>query len=127
MLRLAEHQESHQNALNATLHGDPSLLAYQPQFVFRETVLTPLLCSDFRALNLLLESRGVPPTNLDSLSEITDNVKTLARWHNLNPSIDTDPPQIIYSQDWQFMLQRTVLPFSAPGALLSQRSSNSCR
>ncbi|KAJ7817950.1 hypothetical protein B0H13DRAFT_1662300 [Mycena leptocephala] len=76
------------NALNASLHGDASLLAYQPQFDFRETVLTPLLCSDLRALNLLLESRV--------------------------PSINTDPLQIIYSQDWQYILHCSVWPYSAP-------------
>ncbi|KAF7362951.1 hypothetical protein MVEN_00646400 [Mycena venus] len=102
------------NALNASLHGDPTLLAYQPQFDIRETVVTPLLCSDLRASNLLLDSPVVLPTNLDSLSAIDDDVKTFTGWQNLSPSNDTDPLQIVYSQDWQLMLQCSVWPYSAP-------------
>ncbi|KAJ7220360.1 hypothetical protein GGX14DRAFT_389723 [Mycena pura] len=45
-------------ALNASLHGDASLLAYQPQFDFRETVLTPLLCSDLQIENDLRTFAG---------------------------------------------------------------------
>ncbi|KAJ7861705.1 hypothetical protein B0H14DRAFT_3445177 [Mycena olivaceomarginata] len=81
------------NALNASLHGDTSLLAYQPQFDIRETNITPLLFSDF---------------------QVTDNVNMFARWYSLSPSNDTDPLQIIYSLAWQLMLQCSVWPYSTP-------------
>lgn len=40
-------------ALNASLHGDASLFAYQPLVDIRESVVTPLLCSDLSALVFL--------------------------------------------------------------------------
>ncbi|KAJ7277132.1 hypothetical protein C8J57DRAFT_1581375 [Mycena rebaudengoi] len=82
------------NALNASLHGDASLLAYQPQFDSRDTVLTPLLCSDL---------------------QIDDDLKTFAGWNNLSLNAqNNDPFQIIYSQDWQFMLECSVWPYPVP-------------
>ncbi|KAJ7924150.1 hypothetical protein B0H13DRAFT_1602008 [Mycena leptocephala] len=81
-------------ALNASLHGDASLFAYRPLADIRESVVSPLLCSDFK---------------------IDDPVKKFAGWNNLNePSVSGDPLGIIYSQIWQMLLMCTVWPFSAP-------------
>ncbi|KAJ7246158.1 hypothetical protein B0H12DRAFT_768573 [Mycena haematopus] len=82
------------NALNASLHGDASLFAYQPQFDFRETVLPPLLCSDFK---------------------FDDNMKTFAGWNNLNADSQSgDPLRILSSQIWQMFLTCMAWPFPVP-------------
>ncbi|KAF7362815.1 hypothetical protein MVEN_00631300 [Mycena venus] len=82
------------NALNASLHGDASVFAYQPQMDIRESVVTPLLCSDL---------------------QVDDDAKTFAGWNNLSVNAQSsDPLQIIYSQDWQLMLQCSVWPYPTP-------------
>ncbi|KAJ7908981.1 hypothetical protein B0H13DRAFT_2494561 [Mycena leptocephala] len=81
-------------ALNASLHGDASLFAYQPSFDIRETVVTPLLCSDIK---------------------IDDNLKTFAGFNNLTVNAQSsDPLHIVYSQNWQLGLQCSVWPFPVP-------------
>ncbi|KAF8198739.1 hypothetical protein K438DRAFT_1583844, partial [Mycena galopus ATCC 62051] len=80
-------------ALNASLHGDASLLAYIPLADIRESVVGPLLCSDFSAW----------PSSLSSFQ--TRRIKTFASWNSLN-----DPSVSI----WQMLLMCTVWPFAAP-------------
>ncbi|KAJ7631585.1 hypothetical protein DFH06DRAFT_698107 [Mycena polygramma] len=81
-------------ALNASLHGDASLFAFQPAFDIRESVVTPLLCSDFK---------------------LDDDIKTFAGFNNLSVnSQSSDPLDIVYSQIWQMLLQCTVWPFPVP-------------
>ncbi|KAJ6540359.1 hypothetical protein B0H19DRAFT_959657 [Mycena capillaripes] len=81
-------------ALNASLHGDASLFAYQPELDIRETVGTPLLCADLR---------------------IDDSLKTFAGFNNLSiNSQSSDPFHIVYSDIWQLILQCTVWSFPAP-------------
>ncbi|KAJ6493438.1 Alpha/Beta hydrolase protein [Mycena sanguinolenta] len=78
--------------LNASLHGDASILAYRPDEDLRQTVLPSLLCSDL---------------------EIDDDLKTFAGFNNLSiNSASSDPLHMIYSQMWLFILQCTVWPFS---------------
>ncbi|KAJ7663268.1 hypothetical protein DFH06DRAFT_1042439 [Mycena polygramma] len=81
-------------ALNASLNGDASLFAFQPAFDIRESVVTPLLCSDFK---------------------LDDDIKTFAGFNNLSVnSQSSDPLDIVYSQIWQMLLQCTVWPFPVP-------------
>ncbi|KAJ7631580.1 hypothetical protein DFH06DRAFT_1479849 [Mycena polygramma] len=81
-------------ALNASLHGDASLFAYKPAFDIRESVLPPLLCSDFK---------------------LDDNLRTFAGFHNLSVnSQSSDPLDIVYSQIWQMLLQCVTWPFPVP-------------
>ncbi|KAF7350563.1 hypothetical protein MSAN_01616000 [Mycena sanguinolenta] len=78
--------------LNASLHGDASILAYVPEFDLRQTILPPLFCSDF---------------------ELDDDLKTFAGLENLRlNSSSSDPLQMVYSQNWQFLLYCTVWPFA---------------
>ncbi|KAJ7828741.1 hypothetical protein B0H14DRAFT_3873220 [Mycena olivaceomarginata] len=81
-------------ALNASLHGDASLFAYQPLVDIRESVVTPLLCSDLR---------------------LDENLKTFAGWNNLTINAQSsDPLNIVYSQTWQLILQCSVWPHPTP-------------
>ncbi|KAJ6628081.1 alpha/beta-hydrolase [Mycena sp. CBHHK59/15] len=81
-------------ALNASLHGDATLFAYQPLGDIRESIVSPLLCSDFK---------------------IEDAQKTFAAFNNLSLNAQSsDPRQIIYSQIGQFLLMCSVWPFSVP-------------
>ncbi|KAF7342619.1 hypothetical protein MSAN_02018700 [Mycena sanguinolenta] len=78
--------------LNEALQGDASTLAYRPEFDVRETVVGPLLCSDL---------------------ELDDDLKTFAGFNGLSVnSNSSDPLQIIWSMNWQLLLQCTVWPFS---------------
>ncbi|KAJ7618995.1 hypothetical protein B0H17DRAFT_1219847 [Mycena rosella] len=78
-------------ALNASLHGDASLFAYEPLGDIRETVVSPLLCSDFK---------------------IDDADKTFAGFNNISVnSQSSDPAGIVYSQIWQFVLMCAAWPF----------------
>ncbi|KAF7350579.1 hypothetical protein MSAN_01617900 [Mycena sanguinolenta] len=77
--------------LNESLHGDASVFAYRPDRDIRETVVAPLLCSDF---------------------ELDDDLKTFAGFNNLSVnSNSSDPLKIIYATNWQLLLQCTVWPF----------------
>ncbi|KAJ7263633.1 hypothetical protein B0H12DRAFT_1012205 [Mycena haematopus] len=77
--------------LNASLHGDASIFAYQPALDIRETVVSPLLCSDFK---------------------LDDDIKTFAGFNSLSVNSDSvNPMHIVYSQTWQLLLQCTVWPF----------------
>ncbi|KAF8212608.1 Alpha/Beta hydrolase protein [Mycena galopus ATCC 62051] len=77
--------------LNASLHGDASIFAYQPDLDLRDTILAPLLCSDFK---------------------LDPGVNTWAGFNNLSLNSDSsDPLHIIYSQTWQFFLQCTAWPY----------------
>jgi hypothetical protein len=71
-------------ALNASLHGDASLFAYRPLADIRESVVSPLLCSDFSASAFI-------PVHFQTrrrLLEIDDPIKTFAGWNSLNePSV----------------------------------------
>ncbi|KAJ7930976.1 hypothetical protein B0H13DRAFT_2529711 [Mycena leptocephala] len=81
-------------ALNASLHGNASLFAYQPANDPREGLLTPLLCSDLR---------------------LDDSIKTFAGFNNLSiNSQSSDPLHVVYSQIWQNLLQCSVWPFPGP-------------
>ncbi|KAJ7798985.1 hypothetical protein B0H14DRAFT_3886271 [Mycena olivaceomarginata] len=81
-------------ALNTSLHGDASLFAYRPLADIRESVVTPLLCSDFK---------------------LDDDLKTFAGWNNLTVNAQSsDPLNIIYSQTWQLGLQCSVWPYPVP-------------
>ncbi|KAJ7602925.1 hypothetical protein B0H17DRAFT_1222657 [Mycena rosella] len=81
-------------ALNASLHGDASLFAYEPLGDIRETVVSPLLCSDFK---------------------IDDADKTFAGFNNISVnSQSSDPAGIVYSQIWQFVLMCAAWPFPVP-------------
>ncbi|KAJ6455907.1 Alpha/Beta hydrolase protein [Mycena vitilis] len=81
-------------ALNASLHGDASLFAFQPAFDIRESVVTPLLCSDFK---------------------LDDDIETFAGFNKLSVnSQSSDPLDVVYSQIWQMLLQCTVWPFAVP-------------
>jgi hypothetical protein len=46
-------------ALNASLNGDATGFAYVPIFDIRETVVVPLLCSDFRTLSFFFSEPGI--------------------------------------------------------------------
>ncbi|KAJ7679887.1 alpha/beta-hydrolase [Mycena rosella] len=78
-------------ALDASLHGDASGFAFQPQFDIRETVGSPLLCSDMK---------------------LDDDIKTFKRWNALNLASE-DPLSIRYSQIWQMLLMCVSWPFGA--------------
>ncbi|KAJ7463965.1 Alpha/Beta hydrolase protein [Mycena latifolia] len=81
-------------ALNASLHGNASLFAYEPLGDIRETVVGPLLCSDFK---------------------IDDADKTFTGFNNLSiNSQSSDPAKIVYSQIWQFALMCSAWPFPVP-------------
>ncbi|KAJ7513112.1 Alpha/Beta hydrolase protein [Mycena galericulata] len=81
-------------ALNQTLHGDASLFAYEPLGDIRETVVSPLLCSDF---------------------QISGALKTFDGFNNLSiNSQSSDPAKIVYSQIWQFALMCAAWPFDTP-------------
>ncbi|KAJ6455910.1 hypothetical protein C8R47DRAFT_996593 [Mycena vitilis] len=81
-------------ALNASLHGDASLFAYVPEFDIRESMLTPLLCSDFK---------------------LDESVKSFAGFQKLSLNSRTsDPLNIVYSQIWQILLQCVTWPFPVP-------------
>ncbi|KAJ7082029.1 hypothetical protein B0H15DRAFT_1024611 [Mycena belliarum] len=82
-------------ALNASLHGDASLFAYQPLLDIREDVVAPLLCSDIK-----IESAD----------------KTFARFHNVSAnSQSSDPAQIVSEKPiWVVMLMCSAWPFAAP-------------
>ncbi|KAJ7686265.1 hypothetical protein B0H17DRAFT_1013620 [Mycena rosella] len=81
-------------ALNASLHGDASLFAYEPLGDIRETIGAPLLCSDFK---------------------IDDADKTFAGFNNISiNSQSSDPAGIVYSQMWQFVLMCAAWPFPVP-------------
>ncbi|KAJ7136870.1 Alpha/Beta hydrolase protein [Mycena epipterygia] len=81
-------------ALNQSLHGDASLFAYQPLFDIRETVVSPLFCSDF---------------------QFTDEQKTFEGFNALTVNAQSsDPAKIIYSQIWQSVLMCAVWPFEVP-------------
>ncbi|KAJ7748351.1 hypothetical protein B0H16DRAFT_1888449 [Mycena metata] len=81
-------------ALNASLHGDASLFAYQPLGDIRESVVSPLLCSDFK---------------------IEDAQKTFAAYNNLSVNAqDIDTRRVIYSQIGQFFLMCSAWPNPVP-------------
>ncbi|KAJ6592391.1 hypothetical protein B0H19DRAFT_1010092 [Mycena capillaripes] len=81
-------------ALNASLHGDASLFAFEPAGDIRETPVSPLLCSDF----------GLDP-----------DMNTFAGFQNFTAnSQKSDPLNIGYSQIFQMFLQCSVWPFSVP-------------
>ncbi|KAF7350554.1 hypothetical protein MSAN_01615000 [Mycena sanguinolenta] len=78
--------------LNASLNGDASIFAYSPESDIRESVGGPLFCADFA---------------------IDDDIKTFAGFNNLSVNANSsDPLQIIYTVNWQALLQCTVWPFS---------------
>ncbi|KAJ6486969.1 hypothetical protein C8R45DRAFT_1145694 [Mycena sanguinolenta] len=80
--------------LNASLHGDASIFAYHPEFDIRESVGGPLFCADF-----------------GYCSAIDDDIKTFAGFNNLSVNANSsDPLQIIYTVNWQALLQCTVWP-----------------
>ncbi|KAJ7167096.1 Alpha/Beta hydrolase protein [Mycena filopes] len=82
------------NALNASLNGDATLFAYQPLGDIRESVVSPLLCSDFK---------------------LDDAQKTFAAYNNLSVnSQSVDPRQVIYSQIGQFFLMCSAWPNQVP-------------
>ncbi|KAJ6493423.1 hypothetical protein C8R45DRAFT_989739 [Mycena sanguinolenta] len=77
--------------LNASLHGDASIFAYQPGIDIREGVTPPLICADLA---------------------IDDDIKTFAGFNNLSANANSsDPLQMIYSINWQIILQCSVWPF----------------
>ncbi|KAF8143126.1 hypothetical protein K438DRAFT_1876739 [Mycena galopus ATCC 62051] len=82
-------------ALNQSLHGNATLFGYQPLFDLRETVVSPLLCSDF----------GIED----------DSWKTFAGFDNfsLNASAN-DTASIVYGQNWQYILMCAAWPFKVP-------------
>ncbi|KAJ7292079.1 hypothetical protein C8J57DRAFT_1274576 [Mycena rebaudengoi] len=80
-------------ALNASLNGDATGFAYVPIFDIRETVLVPLLCSDF------------PVGNLSGFEAFND-LSVQSR------SVDTH--KIIYSQMWQMIFMCATWPFAVP-------------
>ncbi|KAJ6528782.1 Alpha/Beta hydrolase protein [Mycena vulgaris] len=81
-------------ALNASLHGDASLFAYEPSDDIRETVVSPLLCSDFK---------------------LDESDKTFAGFNNFSVnSQSSDPAGIVYSQIWQFALMCAAWSFPVP-------------
>ncbi|KAJ7702230.1 Alpha/Beta hydrolase protein [Mycena rosella] len=81
-------------ALNASMHGDASLFGYIPQQDIRETVVSPLLCSDFK---------------------IEDSWKTFEGFNNFTLNArSNDTASIIYSQTWQFVLMCAAWPFAVP-------------
>lgn len=67
-------------ALNQSLKGDASLFAYQPLFDIRETVVSPLFCSDFRR-----RSSHFPVSTLliATCPEFTDEQKTFEGFNAL--------------------------------------------
>ncbi|KAK7043406.1 Alpha/Beta hydrolase protein [Favolaschia claudopus] len=80
-------------ALNQSLNGDASGIAYAPATDIRETVVSPLLCSD---------------------TKIDESIKTWDGFNNLTLNAKReglDPFNIIYSQIWQLGLQCSVWPF----------------
>ncbi|KAJ7017861.1 hypothetical protein C8F04DRAFT_1405477 [Mycena alexandri] len=81
-------------ALNASLHGDASLFAYEPLGDIRESVVSPLLCSDFK---------------------IDDAQKTFTAYNNLSINAqDIDARRVIYSQIGQFFLMCSAWPNPVP-------------
>ncbi|KAJ7628778.1 hypothetical protein FB45DRAFT_1059477 [Roridomyces roridus] len=81
-------------ALNQSLHGNASLFGYQPVFDIRETVVSPLLCSDF---------------------PIEDSAKTFEGFNNFSINAQpNDTASIIYTQTWQLLLMCTAWPFEVP-------------
>ncbi|KAF8134130.1 hypothetical protein K438DRAFT_1997841 [Mycena galopus ATCC 62051] len=82
-------------ALNQSLHGNATLFGYQPLFDLRETVVSPLLCSDF----------GIED----------DGWKTFSGFNNfsLNASAN-DTASIVYGQNWQYILMCAAWPFKVP-------------
>ncbi|KAF8133467.1 hypothetical protein K438DRAFT_1739249 [Mycena galopus ATCC 62051] len=79
-------------ALNQSLHGNATLFGYQPMFDIRETVVSPLLCSDF---------------------PVEDSWKTFEGFNNFSVNAaPNDTASIIYSQTWQFVLMCAAWPFS---------------
>ncbi|KAJ7784932.1 hypothetical protein DFH07DRAFT_907611 [Mycena maculata] len=78
-------------ALNESLHGNASLFGYQPSFDIRETVVSPLLYSDFR---------------------VEDSWKTFEGFNNFSINAQpNDTASIVYSQTWQFVLMCAAWPF----------------
>ncbi|KAJ7168306.1 Alpha/Beta hydrolase protein [Mycena crocata] len=81
-------------ALNASLNGDASLFGYQPAADIRETVVSPLLCSDFK---------------------LSDDRKTFEGFNNFTLTAQPfDQHSIIYSQIYQLALMCVEWPFSVP-------------
>ncbi|KAJ7291996.1 hypothetical protein C8J57DRAFT_1274354 [Mycena rebaudengoi] len=80
-------------ALNASLNGDATGFAYVPIFDIRETVVVPLLCSDFSIGNL-------------SGFEAFNDLSVQSR------SVDTH--KMIYSQMWQLIFMCATWPFAVP-------------
>ncbi|KAJ7708636.1 hypothetical protein B0H16DRAFT_1703975 [Mycena metata] len=98
-------------ALNASLHGDASLFAYQPLGDIRESVVSPLLCSDFSAKQLL----PIDFSLLNNPAEIEDAQKTFAAYNNLSVNAqDIDARRVIYSQIGQFFLMCSAWPNPVP-------------
>ncbi|KAJ7022425.1 hypothetical protein C8F04DRAFT_1138157 [Mycena alexandri] len=77
--------------VHQALNGNASHLAYQPLEDVRETVVSPLLCSDFA---------------------VEDSWKTFKGFNQfaLNSRKD-DPHSVIYSQTWQFVLMCAAWPY----------------
>ncbi|KAJ6493455.1 hypothetical protein C8R45DRAFT_1095947 [Mycena sanguinolenta] len=79
-------------ALHAALQGDASIMAYRPEIDVRESSVGPLLCSDIA---------------------LDDDLKTFAGFNNMSVSSDSsDPLNIIWTMNWQLLLQCTVWPFT---------------
>ncbi|KAJ7104934.1 Alpha/Beta hydrolase protein [Mycena epipterygia] len=79
-------------ALNASLHGDASLFGYQPSADVRETIVSALLCSDFK---------------------VEDSWKTFKGYNNFSLNAQrNDTASFIYSQTWSSVLLCAAWPFN---------------
>ncbi|KAJ7017313.1 hypothetical protein C8F04DRAFT_1017845 [Mycena alexandri] len=77
--------------VHQALNGNASLLAYQPLEDVRETVVSPLLCSDFPIDD--------SEKNFDGFNQFALNSQA------------NDTHSVIYSQTWQFVLMCAAWPF----------------
>ncbi|KAJ7460970.1 Alpha/Beta hydrolase protein [Mycena galericulata] len=78
-------------ALNQSLHGNATLFGYIPAEDIRETVVSPLLCSDF---------------------PIEDSWKTFEGFNSFSVNAQpNDTNSVIYSQTWQFVLMCAAWPY----------------
>ncbi|KAJ7132947.1 hypothetical protein C8R46DRAFT_1362393 [Mycena filopes] len=89
--------------------GNASLLAYQPLEDIRETVVSPLLCSDFGA-SLVLKTTGF--VLMEVGAAIEDEWKTFEGFNSFSVnSRAKDPHSVVYAQTWQFVLMCAAWPY----------------
>ncbi|KAJ7913856.1 hypothetical protein B0H13DRAFT_2270961 [Mycena leptocephala] len=98
-------------ALDQALNGNASLFGYMPLEDIRESVVSPLLCSDFRMFSGFWSYFRV----VNRALAMTDSQKTFDGFNNFSSnSQPNDPHSIIYSQTWQIALMCSAWPYTVP-------------